>query len=1042
MASKKNRDTERREKETYSENLRTASEAVSEVPTVKRKKGLTNEQIERLADVILSFSQTMCGVSLHDYELEFGWRLIYSILIEDAEEITALFSRQSGKCLAKGTPVMLYTGEVVPVETLEQGDLLMGPDSKPRKILSTCSGTERLWEVVPRVAGHDRYTVNESHILSGVPRKWTSNLIDFPIRDLIARGVEDAGLLGYQASLDFPHMYTSKDPYWWGLNIDRHDRGSYDEGIPRWYLRNDREFRKALLAGLVDSKASKGSENQTTNTCRITVRSLALAKDIQWLTRSLGFCATLSTNSEGSISHTLEFWGSLYSLPIRDPSKKFLDRNMRDDPRAYEFDLIDKGVGEYYGFEIDGDKRFLLGDFTVTHNTETVAVTVCGMLIMLPLLAEKIPGDPRLIKFAKGFWVGIYAPHLHQSGIMFRRMKTRMYSRESKEVLLDPEIDMDLTKKQVIENLRFPNGSFVYCGTAAPQSKIEGDTFHLLICEEAQDIGREVLRSSIHPMAAALAGTLVKIGTVSRERSDFYDACRRNRRSDIVKGETRSRKRKHFEFDYTVAQRNNPRYQKYVEKEIERLGFDSDEFRMKYRLHWLLEKGMFVNPDMFEECGLVEADVLKVHRGVVGARRVIKFPRSSNLVTYDPVTPKVIASIDVGKEFSTVVTIGRPFYEMPIDYAGSTRFPLHIWNWLELQGEDHEIQHEKILSFLANYRISDVIIDATGKGDPVYSRIAADLHSQEIVVVPFIFSASSKDKGYKVLLQEINSKRFTYPAGAAAARTNKWKNFHLQMTDLRKSWRGSTMVVQKDGKSKEARDDYCMSEDMEVLTMEGWRGIDSIDKRSLVACYDPGDSSVKYARPSRIIRRELRYHEYMIHLESDVVDQLVTDNHKLLYERKLHDGRWVSEVGLARSLLSELADRIAIPVGAVRKSRDGKYYVCLPGNRLGRLKRVGQQEYSGRVWCVTVPTGFFLCRRNDKISITGNCDSAMMLNWLVNVGVSMEVEESDNILLGRVARLATAGDIHGAVRSMSNRLKTYRKNMERLTNRRRNSKWD
>ncbi len=29
----------------------------------------------------------------------------------------------------------------------------------------------------------------------------------------------------------------------------------------------------------------------------------------------------------------------------------------------------DLGEGDYYGFEIDGNHRFLLGDFTVTHNT-------------------------------------------------------------------------------------------------------------------------------------------------------------------------------------------------------------------------------------------------------------------------------------------------------------------------------------------------------------------------------------------------------------------------------------------------------------------------------------------------------------------------------------------------------------------------------------------------------------------------------------------------------------------------------------------------
>src|SRR5690606_17194333 len=33
------------------------------------------------------------------------------------------------------------------------------------------------------------------------------------------------------------------------------------------------------------------------------------------------------------------------------------------------------GVGEYFGFEIDGDRLFMLGDFTVTHNTVIMADT-------------------------------------------------------------------------------------------------------------------------------------------------------------------------------------------------------------------------------------------------------------------------------------------------------------------------------------------------------------------------------------------------------------------------------------------------------------------------------------------------------------------------------------------------------------------------------------------------------------------------------------------------------------------------------------------
>ena len=37
----------------------------------------------------------------------------------------------------------------------------------------------------------------------------------------------------------------------------------------------------------------------------------------------------------------------------------------------YLFKTESLGNGDYFGFEIDGDKRFMLGDFTVTHNTST-----------------------------------------------------------------------------------------------------------------------------------------------------------------------------------------------------------------------------------------------------------------------------------------------------------------------------------------------------------------------------------------------------------------------------------------------------------------------------------------------------------------------------------------------------------------------------------------------------------------------------------------------------------------------------------------------
>jgi hypothetical protein len=310
-------------------------------------------------------------------------------------------------------------------------------------------------------------------------------------------------------------------------------------------------------------------------------------------------------------------------------------------------------------------------------------------------------------------------------------------------------------------------------------------------------------------MAAATGGTLVKIGTCNRQKSDFYEACRRNKRRDMNEGNLRSRKRSHFEFDYTVVQKYNPRYQKYVAKEKNRLGEDSDDFRMKYRLHWLLERGMFINSDVLDECGIKgKGDSLYAYRGRGRGRKRIEFTRPPNVVTYDTHTEGLVFSIDVGRTNSTIVTIGKPFWDKPIEYGNEERFPLHVYNWLELFGDDHEAQHPQIIDFLKNYRLSMGVIDATGKGDPIYSRMASELDEFGITIMPFIFTAQSKDTGYKVLDQELSTRRLTFPAGARATRLQKWQRFYTQMTDLEKSWRGQTMVINKSKHDNEARDDY------------------------------------------------------------------------------------------------------------------------------------------------------------------------------------------------------------------------------------------
>jgi hypothetical protein len=171
-----------------------------------------------------------------------------------------------------------------------------------------------------------------------------------------------------------------------------------------------------------------------------------------------------------------------------------------------------------------------------------------------------------------------------------------------------------------------------------------------------------------------------------------------------------------------------------------------------------------------------------------------------------------------------VVTIAKVFWEMPVKYGDGERYHIHIMDWKELQGDDHEMQHPQILEFLSHYLVATLVIDATGKGDPVYSRLKADL--PDIDVVPFIFSAQSKDFGYRIFLQELSARRFTFPAGAHATRMVRWRNFHQQMTELEKSYRGPLMVVKKPKKRKgsmgdDPADDYSDSAMMLCWVING-----------------------------------------------------------------------------------------------------------------------------------------------------------------------------------------------------------------------------
>ena len=145
--------------------------------------------------------------------------------------------------------------------------------------------------------------------------------------------------------------------------------------IPFNYKCNSRNIQLQLLAGIIDSDGYHKS-----NCYEIVQKNTQLANDIVFLCRSLGFacytkkCKKTCTNATngpktGEYNRICVYGSGLEEIPVLCPRKKCTKRQQIKDALVYRITVEKLEVDDYYGFEIDGNRRFILGDFSVTHNT-------------------------------------------------------------------------------------------------------------------------------------------------------------------------------------------------------------------------------------------------------------------------------------------------------------------------------------------------------------------------------------------------------------------------------------------------------------------------------------------------------------------------------------------------------------------------------------------------------------------------------------------------------------------------------------------------
>lgn len=385
----------------------------------------------------------LCNTSGADYNLQSHQKFLRRVLSPDSPTRNLLMVHGTGvgKCHAHGTPILLYDGTVKQVQDIVVGDTLMGDDSTPRTVESLATGEDEMFRI-KSVKG-DEYTVNSEHILC-LQHTGQTAVTEVTVKDFLQLSKKvQRNLKGYRVPIEFEPVSVEFDPYilgvWLGDGSKRDPvissqdatvlsyvrsfcarnnavltfQSKYDyrisaisnahenvflrflqshnlinnKHVPHAYKVNTREIRLQVLAGLIDTDGYL-----IHNGYEITQKSKQITDDIVFIARSLGLATTTRVVQKscvykgerkiGDYYRTFIF-GDINAIPVKILRKQGAVRKQKKDVRKYGITVTSVGRGTYYGFVLGGNHRYVLGDFSVTHNTCT-AIQIAEEYILRP----------------------------------------------------------------------------------------------------------------------------------------------------------------------------------------------------------------------------------------------------------------------------------------------------------------------------------------------------------------------------------------------------------------------------------------------------------------------------------------------------------------------------------------------------------------------------------------------------------------------------------------------------------------------------------
>lgn len=336
--------------------VKKAENAITKFKRVERSNGESASILYNTEEIVNTFTDE--DTTLFQFPGAYG-QVAGKFNREDFFAYVAPMKR--GKCLGYGTEILMRDGTIKEVQDIKVGDVLMGVDSFGRNVLSTCKGRGQLYRIKSKKIPHDQtpiinFVCNGDHILC-LKNKW-GYYKEISVNDYLklSEGAKKIWML-YRVNVKYTNKHNAIPPYIVGSQLFRLSRIFPEKKIelPYNYMTDTLTSRMELLESIRDRSGAKRLPKKKGWT--ISIVNPYFAKSVLRLCQQLGLVCYMYVHKtpKGKI---------VYKVVYEEKMEcKYSSYNM------FEFTVESLGKGDYYGFTLDKDHKFLLGDCTVSHNT-------------------------------------------------------------------------------------------------------------------------------------------------------------------------------------------------------------------------------------------------------------------------------------------------------------------------------------------------------------------------------------------------------------------------------------------------------------------------------------------------------------------------------------------------------------------------------------------------------------------------------------------------------------------------------------------------